>query len=137
MKKRVPVSQIMTTDLITLTPKDSLYDAERLFKQHNLRHLPVVEGDKLVGVLSYSDLLKISFADVNESDEIDSVVYDMFSVPQIMAKALVTVEPDTSIRDVVELLTNQSFHSVPVVENGNLKGIITTTDLLRYFLEQY
>ena len=137
MKKRVPISQIMSTNLITITPKDSLYDAERLFKEHHIRHLPVVEGNKLVGILSYSDLLKISYADVNESDDVESIVYETFTIPQIMAKSLVTVEPDTSIKQAVELLTNQSFHSLPVVENGILQGVLTTTDLLKYFLEQY
>ena len=53
MKQRVPVSQIMSKELITLTPTQSLYDAERLFKKHNIRHIPVVEGDKIIGIVSY------------------------------------------------------------------------------------
>lgn len=81
MKQRVPISQIMTKELITLTPKDSLYDAEKLFIKHNIRHLPIVEGQKLVGVVSYSDLLKISYADVTEEDDIETVVYDMYTIP--------------------------------------------------------
>lgn len=78
MKQRVPVSQIMSKELITLTPTQSLYDAERLFKKHNIRHIPVVEGDKIIGIVSYSDLLRISFADMTDGeDQVTSVVYDM------------------------------------------------------------
>lgn len=138
MKQRVPISQIMSTDLITLEPTDSLYDAEKLFKKHNIRHIPIAEGHKLMGVLSYSDLLKISYADVNEADDtVASIVYDMFTIPQIMAKVLVTVPPSSTIKEVTEVLANQSFHSIPIVEGEELVGIVTTTDLLNYFLEQY
>ena len=138
MKQRVPVSQIMATDVVTLNQKNSLYDAERLFRTHNIRHLPVVDGKTLVGVLSFSDLLKISYADVTEGDEdLESVVYDTHTILQVMAKVPTTVSPDTTIKEVVEVLSKHSFHSLPVTENGQLKGIVTTTDLLKYFLEQY
>ena len=138
MKQRVPVSQIMSKELITLTPTQSLYDAERLFKKNNIRHIPVVEGDKIIGIVSYSDLLRISFADMTDGeDEVTSVVYDMYTIPQIMAKTPLTVAADTSIKEVAEILAKQSFHSIPVVENGKLVGLVTTTDLIKYLLEQF
>lgn len=137
MKQRVPVSQIMTKELVTLNPTQTLYDAEKLFKMHNIRHIPVVEGEKIIGVLSYSDLLRISFADMTDGEEVSSVVYDMYTIPQIMAKTPITVTADTNIKEVAEILATQSFHSVPVLENEKLVGIVTTTDLLNYLLEQY
>lgn len=138
MKQRVPVSQIMSTDLVTLNPAQNLYDAEKLFLKHKIRHIPVVEGKKLVGVVSYSDLLKISYADVTEGEEeVESVVYDMFTIPQVMAKAPITVTSDTTIKEVAEILTKQTFHSIPVVENEELVGIVTSTDLINYLLAQY
>ena len=57
MKHRVPVSQIMTKEVVILTTKNNLSDAENLFKEHGVRHLPVLNGNQLIGVLSYSDLL--------------------------------------------------------------------------------
>lgn len=138
MKQRVPVSQIMSKDLAILNPTQSLYEAEKLFKEKGIRHIPVTEGDKLVGVLSYSDLLKISYADVTEGEEeVEAIVYDMFTIPQVMAKVPVTITPETTIKEVIEILAKQTFHSLPVVENDELVGIVTTTDLLNYFLEQY
>lgn len=142
MKQRIPVSQIMTKDLITLNVSNTLYDAEKLFKNHKIRHIPVVEDKKLLGVLSYSDLLKISYADVEEAEDVETdgvsaVVYDIFSISQVMTKSPMIVEPNTTIKEVVEILTEQSFHSIPVVENGELKGIVTTTDILKYLLKQY
>ena len=138
MKHRVPVSQIMTKDVVKLTTKNTLFDAEKLFKEHNIRHLPVVSGNQLIGILSYSDLLRISFSELSDNEEkIDTTVYNAYTIEQVMAKNPVGVSPDQTVRDVTEILSKQSFHSLPVVENGELKGVITTTDLLKYFLEQY
>ena len=101
-----------------------------------------MEDKKLLGVLSYSDLLKISYADVEEAEDVETdgvsaVVYDIFSISQVMTKSPMIVEPNTTIKEVVEILSEQSFHSIPVVENGELKGIVTTTDILKYLLKQY
>ncbi|MFC2450295.1 MAG: CBS domain-containing protein [Flavobacteriaceae bacterium] len=138
MKHRVPVSQIMTKDVVKLTTKNTLFDAEKLFKEHNIRHLPVVSGNQLIGILSYSDLLRISFSELSDNEEkVDTTVYNAYTIEQVMAKNPVGVSPDQTVRDVTEILSKQSFHSLPVVENGELKGVITTTDLLKYFLEQY
>lgn len=138
MKQRVPVSEIMSKDLVTLTPNQSLEEAEKLFKDHNIRHVPIVEGDRLVGVLSHTDLLRISFSELDEENEtVVPVVYDMYTIPQVMTKELVSVGIDATIKETVEILSKQSFHSLPVVDNEKLVGIITTTDLLNYMLAQY
>lgn len=136
--KAVPVSQIMTKNLVVLTTSQTLYEAESLFKKHGIRHIPVVDGQKMVGILSYSDLLRISFADLtDEEDYVESVVYDMYSIEQVMAKTPLTVTADTSIKEVAEILSKQSFHSLPVVENDLLVGIVTTTDMINYMLDQF
>lgn len=128
----------MTKDVVKLTTKNTLFDAEKLFKEHNIRHLPVVSGNQLIGILSYSDLLRISFSELSDNEEkVDTTVYNAYTIEQVMAKNPVGVSPDQTVRDVTEILSKQSFHSLPVVENGELKGVITTTDLLKYFLEQY
>lgn len=142
MKQNVPVAEIMTKELITLTLSSSLYDAEKLFKKRKIRHIPIVEEDKLIGVLSYSDLLKISYADVLDDEDdfmdVSSVVYDMYSIRQVMAKVVVSALPTATVKEVTEILSKQSFHSIPIVDEDNmLRGIVTTTDLLKYFLKQY
>lgn len=79
MKKRTPVSSIMTTTVVSLHTKDTLETAESLFQENNIRHIPVVDGSKVIGMLSYTDLLRISFADAIGDDEqdVDTVVYNM------------------------------------------------------------
>ena len=139
MKKRTPISAIMTKNVITLNSTDSLETAERLFKKHGIRHIPVVSGDAIKGMLSYTDLLRISFADAIDDDEtsVDTVVYNMFTIEQVMAKNLVKVSSDTTIKEVAETLSKKEFHAIPVVDDGALVGIVTTTDLINYLLEQF
>tara|TARA_R110000850_G_scaffold80862_1_gene173492 strand:- start:34605 stop:35030 length:426 start_codon:yes stop_codon:yes gene_type:complete len=138
MKKNVPIETIMTKNVIKLNLKDELTKAETLFKKHNIRHIPVVSGTKIIGMLSYSDLLRISFADaVYEDEEIDAVVYDMFDISQVMTKNIVTITKDTTIKKAAEILASKEFHALPVVHEDHLVGIVTTTDLIKYLLKQY
>jgi CBS domain-containing protein len=129
----------MTKEVVKLNLSDDLTKAEKLFKKHHIRHIPVVNGNKIVGMLSYTDLLRISFADAVDDDEmdIDVTVYNMFSVEQVMARNLVKVSPETTIREVAEILSAREFHALPVVEDELLVGIVTTTDLIKYLIDQY
>ena len=139
MKKRTPVSDIMTKNVITLNTTDDLEKAENLFKLYNIRHIPVVSGEAIIGMLSYTDLLRISFADATDEQDsdVDTVVYNMFTIEQVMAKNLISVSSSTTIKEVAELLSKKEFHALPVVDNNVLVGIVTTTDLINYLINQF
>ena len=139
MIEQAMVSSIMTRDMVTVDYKDDLESAEHLFKAHKIRHIPVVKGNELKGMLSYTDLLRISFADAIGEDEmsIDSVVYNMFTIEQVMVKSVVTMPSTSSIKEVAELLTRRNFHAIPIVDDDKLVGIVTTTDLLKFLLSQF
>ncbi|WP_142785350.1 CBS domain-containing protein [Changchengzhania lutea] len=138
MKQREPVSTIMSTTLIALTRADDLEKAETLFKRHHIRHIPVVNGEAVIGILSYSDLLKISFANVtNDEHNVESVVYNMFTIEQVMVKNVETIGSDTPIKEAAEILSKRDYHALPVVDDETLVGMVTTTDLLNYFVNQF
>lgn len=139
MKQQVPVSTIMTTNIIKLNSSDTLTKAESLFKKNHIRHIPVVDSCKIVGILSYTDLLRISFADAVDDDDnvVDTTVYNMFSIEQVMSKNLVTISPETTIKETAEILANREFHALPVCKGNLLVGIVTTTDLIKYLINQY
>lgn len=139
MKKREAVGKIMTKNLVKLNLNDSLSKAEILFKKNKIKHLPVVSGEKIVGMLSYSDLLRISFADATDEsgDYVESTVYDMFSLEQVMTSKVVCVETDDSIKEVAGILAEKHFHALPVIEHDKIVGIVTSTDIINYFLEQF
>ncbi|GAB1307776.1 hypothetical protein KH5_04590 [Urechidicola sp. KH5] len=79
-------------------------------------------------------MLSISFADAfHEGDDtVDTVVYNMFTIEQVMAKNLVSVGSSTLIKEVAEILSKRDFHALPVIDGGKLVGIVTTTDLIIY-----
>ncbi|WP_405576086.1 CBS domain-containing protein [Winogradskyella sp. Asnod2-B02-A] len=138
MKNIEPISTIMSTKIIALNREDDLENAEILFKRHKIRHIPVVKEDVVIGMLSYTDLLRISFADAidDTETEVETLVYNMFTIDQVMAKNVVTVPSDATIKDVAEILSKREFHALPVVDDGRLVGIVTTTDLINYLLKQ-
>ena len=99
MKQRTPVSAIMTQNIIALTRSDDLQRAEMLFNRHKIKHIPVVSGESVIGMLSFSDLLKISYAEITEDEhDVDAVVYNMFTIEQVMIKDVVTGLLDKELR---------------------------------------
>lgn len=139
MRHDSTVASIMSTNVIKLNVTDSLSKAENLFKKNKIRHIPVMDGDRIIGMLSYTDLLKISIADTSENDDevIDVTVYDVFNIQQVMAKNLILINPTTTIKYAAEILAEREFHALPVVENNKLVGILTTTDLIRFLVSLY
>lgn len=137
MKRGILVSDIMTKNIIALTLSDDLERAEMLFNKYRIKHIPVVSKDAVIGMLSFTDLMRISFSEVRDDNRnVDSIIYNTFSVEQVMVKDVVTVNVDTTIKEVAKILADREFHAVPVVDDGILVGIVTTTDLLNHFIKQ-
>lgn len=130
------VSSIMTRDVVTLKYNDGLEKAEKLFKSRKIRHIPVVKKDNIIGMLSYTDLLRISFADAfsEYTYDLDTSVYSMFELEQVMARHPFSVNSSATIKEVAQILSEREFHALPVVDNNKLVGIVTTTDLIKYLL---
>ena len=139
MRQHTPVSTIMTKNIIGLTRSDNLEGAEMLFNRYKIKHIPVVSGEAIIGMLSYTDLMRISLSESpdEENSSVNSVVYNMFTIEQVMVKDVVTVTSETTIKEVAQILADREFHALPIVDDGILIGIVTTTDLLNYFIKQF
>ncbi|MDR1877822.1 MAG: CBS domain-containing protein [Flavobacteriaceae bacterium] len=138
MKKRTPVSTIMTKSPVTVNLSDGLAKVNSLFKKLNIRHIPVVSGKKLIGIISQTDIMRLSFGDIySGQEEADNSLFDMLSIEQVMVASPKTVKPDDTIRDVAEIFASSTFRALPVVEDNDVVGIVTTTDVIKYLLEQY
>lgn len=127
-----PISSIMTRDLYTVTPDDSLEKVKEIFSEKQIHHMPVVvEEDELVGLITTSDLLWL-----NES--FDS--YKYVKVDRVMTKKLAVLEPDDKIGTAAQVFLRNWFHALPIVKAGTKKllGIVTTFDILSYsFKKEY
>ena len=139
MDARTPISTIMTREVVTLNSSDTLEMAEHLFKTKKIRHVPIIKEKRIIGILSYTDLLRISFADAFSEDthDVDTSVYTLFSIEQVMARNVVSVTSATTIKEVAEIFAVKEFHALPVIDDGKLTGIVTTTDIIKYLLSQY
>ena len=138
MKHQLPITKIMTKDVITLDCNDNLETAEILFKRNNIRHIPVVKNKSIIGMLSYTDLLRISFADATDEydDDVETVVYNIFTIEQVMAKNVISVQSSATIKEVAKLLGKKEFHALPVIDQDKLIGIVTSTNLINYLVEK-
>ena len=132
-----PVSEIMTRDVYTIEMGGALSEAQRIMTDHHLRHLPVVKDRKLVGILSLTDIQRLSFSNTFGEGELDAddAIYGMLNIAQVMRNHPNTVDISTSIREVAGILTKEEYHALPVVSEDDLVGIVTTTDVIKYLLK--
>ena len=127
----------MSNDIITINKTQSIREVSDIIKDKNIRHVPVVSGEKVIGMLSKVDLQKISFVNTVDGDELTTALYDGLNIEQVMTKDVKVVQKDDTIYDVAAILSKNEFHSLPVLENEKLVGIVTTTDLIKYLVDQY
>ena len=139
MKKKESVSQIASTALITIQIGQKLSEARKLMQVNQIHHVPVVQGKKLMGILSAVDLATLSLTSFGSDERANDAILDnQFSVEEVMSKNMVTIKPTAPIREAAEILAEGHFHSLPIVDKeGDLQGLVTSTDLIRYLLSQY
>jgi CBS domain-containing protein len=134
MKKNMPVTHIMSTDLVTVHHGDPISKVRQLFSEHHLHHLPVVSGEKLVGIISWTDLMRFSYGDTFGEDEraVDATLDHTHKIEDLMNTKLVTLDANSGIRDAARILAEEDFHALPIVEGEKLVGMVTTRDLVKF-----
>jgi len=139
MKRSTKISTIMSAKPITVHTKQKVSDVRRAFEVHKIHHIPVVSGTRFIGLISASDLLRVSFGDTYTQDSraIDSLL-DTMSITEVMTEDVNTIDPSATVREAAEKLATGKFHGLPVVDaEGNLTGMVTSTDLIKFLLEQF
>ncbi len=120
----------MSTDPITIAPSASMKEAARVMAENEIRHLPVVEKDRLVGIVTLNDIRRASPSPATTFSvgELNYLV-DKIEVRDIMTRDPLTVTPDTTVEDAALLGYRHRYGCMPVVEGDRLVGIITQQDL--------
>lgn len=131
--ERTRVRDVMSSPPITVTPDTSLPAATALMREKRIRHLPVVENGRLVGIVSRGDLREASItAGINADSYELHFMLSRLTVGKLMTRKVFTVTPDAPIVHAAELMTEHKIAGLPVVdETDALVGIITESDLLR------
>ena len=131
--KEGAVREIMTGSPVTLKPEDTLDLANDVISLGRIRHIPVVEDGRLVGLLSERDLIGAAATTIfGLKQKRKSALLKTVLIKDVMKKRVISVKPDTPIKDAAHLMADKKIGCVPVVESGALVGLLTTTDILRY-----
>lgn len=132
MNFQSPVSEYMTKQVITVSAEDSLSTVKEIFDKFNIHHIPVLHIRKIEGIISKSDLLLFlrGFTNVEEDNLLDEARLRNYKAKDIMTTRMAKVESTDKMNVVLEVLKINRFHALPVVDNDELVGIITTHDII-------
>ncbi len=130
------VKDVMVKEVATLDVSDELSLANDLMRLGRIRHLPVVDGSRLVGIVSERDLFRSSLAQVlgfggQTSREVMKTVH----LKDIMVREVVTISPETNLSEAVRIMVDKKIGCLPVVDQDRLVGLITETDIMLQYLK--
>ncbi len=127
------VRDLMQTEVITLSLYDHLAIAEDIMRLGRVRHLPVLDGDRPVGLISQRDLFRAGMSSVLELEPGSNQQWlEKVVVQDVMTRDVETIHPDQPMRSAVETMLEKKIGCLPVVEDGGLVGLISETDCLSY-----
>ena len=133
MKRNESIKTVMSADVTTLNVTQKPSEVRRIFVSQGIHHLPVVSGKKLVGLISATDIVKVSLGAYGADERaIDAMLDHEFTIEKIMTTELTTLAATATVRDAAELLSGGTFHSLPIVSDDNeLVGIVTSMDIVK------
>ncbi len=134
-RKEHLVRDYMTSTLQTLRPDDRLIDAELLIRRAGVRHIPVMQDDLMVGLLSERDVRRYSPSILDSTPDEYNRIFEQTLVGMVMTRDVMTIPPDTTLVEAVSMLLAQHRGCLPVMEEGKLVGILTRRDILRATIE--
>jgi acetoin utilization protein AcuB len=130
------LSDIMTRDLVCVRPGDSLRLAIERMRACNCRRLPVLDDNRLVGIITDRDVrLALNSPFVLRERQQDQEMMDRVIVAECMTPDPITLPPDASVLDAARLMRDRKFGGVPLVDGGQLVGIVTVTDVLACLIQ--
>jgi CBS domain-containing protein len=132
------VRDIMTSPAIVIGPGTTVPAAIALMKEHRVRHLPVVENERLVGIISRGDLREASITAAINADIYElNFMLNRLTVDRLMTRKVISVTPQALIVRAAELMTEHKIAGLPVVDpNESVIGIVTESDLLRLLVRK-
>jgi len=129
------IRDIMKTEVVTLQADEQLSVASDIMHLARIRHLPIVQKDQLVGIISQRDLFKASLSSIlgfNYADIRDHL--KKVAIKDVMVKKVITIGPDAEIPEAGRIMLAKKIGCLPVVEGSRLVGMVTETDIIEYYL---
>jgi CBS domain-containing membrane protein len=137
--KPTKASDIMKREVITVMEQDNLLSIEEGMERFGMRHLPVVDGDKLVGLVTHRDILRVTRSSLRSyrlDREIDRRKQEETFVADVMTREVLTIDPDTPLKEAARIIVDNRIGCLPVIDaERRLLGILTEFDLVRLIAE--
>ena len=125
---------IMTKDVVCISPEQFLIDVKHIYEKKKWHHhIPVIENEALVGMVSLIDFM-YHIAGAGISD--DHKIYKELRVKDIMSQKPLYLTTNATIEDVAKVLAKGYYHAIPILENNKLVGIVSTADIINYYLNK-
>jgi CBS domain-containing protein len=139
VKKNESIKKVLTKDVITTHVGEAVSQVRKTFVKEGFHHMPVVSGKKLIGMVTSSDILGISVEGIpSDARSMDAYLDHQFNIEGLMKKDLKTLPTKSTVADAAEALSEGNFHAVPIVDDeGNLEGLVTSTDLIRFLRDLF
>ncbi len=127
----------MSTDLVTVYDGQPVSALRSIFESDAIHHIPVVSGDEIIGIVSSTDFMRISFGEFGNQDAkgLDAILDHTYKMHDVMHKSPVTIPKTATIREAAKSLGSHSFHALPVVDGKKLVGLVTSTDLINFLAD--
>lgn len=128
MNPNTPVNEVMTKNVISIHAEDSLNIVNKTFESHSFHHIPILQHGKVVGILSKEDVLRL----LSIRTEYSEKEFKLIKVKDFMTFNVISIRPDDSVGLAADIFMTNDIHALPVIDEDELVGIITTHDLIRF-----
>ena len=139
MRKNDPIKHIMSETVHSVQKGQPISEVFKILHDHSIHHVPVLDGERLVGLVSSTDLMRLSMGVQGyASDQMWSFIDSQHELIDVMTADPKTLNESDVVRDAAQALSNGAYHSLPITDReSKLVGMVTSTDLIRYLCEQY
>ena len=135
-KTAVTVRDVMAQNPLTLDRNETLDLAESIMNLGRIRHMPVVDDGRVIGILSQRDLFRSALLTaLGFGRKTTTALIKTIKIKEVMTEDVITIAPETTIKDAARIMIDKKIGCLPVVENEKLIGLLTETDMLRYVVE--
>jgi acetoin utilization protein AcuB len=131
MNPNIPIKEIMSTRLVTVRPEDSLEKVREVFDNNSFHHIPVTDrSGALLGIISHEDFSRVAY--ILGSNKMGEELKFECNAKDIMTKYPMNLDPEDTIGLAADIILANKFHALPIMEDGQIQGIVTSHDLLNF-----
>lgn len=134
--KNTLITDLMSDHLLTLHPKDKIQRAKEIFTSYRIHHIPIVVNSTLVGILSLGDILAKENKTHSHMLQVESMKnISMLTIDEVMTQNPISISSTSPIVDGLKIMNTKRINCLPIVDDGQLVGILTSSDVLKFLYE--